>query len=196
MRFLNQEEYGPFTEEDVIPLAPTDEEREVAKRALLAKRERARAAKSAKKALKKSARREKSVAAAAAAATSASTSSSSSGALHASGSAHPSLGDEANEGHAERGKGKREGEVQESAEHAARIEHKKNKRRKRAERGAAAVTGGASAGPDSARLAGAAAEAVQKNKESSAVYASLFGKKDVSNEHLFIATAGHRYNLG
>lgn len=80
-------------------------------------------------------------------------------------------------------------------------ETKKSKRRRRAaEKDAAAAAAiaanGASAGPDSAKLADAAAEAVKKNKEGSKVYASLFGKKDVSNEHLFIATAGHRYNLG
>lgn len=85
---------------------------------------------------------------------------------------------------------------------AARVERKRKKKRRRAERAAAEAAagagGGASAGPNSSRVAGAAAaaKAVKKNKESSAVYASLFGTKKVSNEHLFIATAGHRYNLG
>lgn len=82
---------------------------------------------------------------------------------------------------------------------AARVERKRKKKRRRAERAAeaaAGAAGGASAGPNSSRVAGAAAKAVKKNKESSAVYASLFGTKKVSNEHLFIATAGHRYNLG
>lgn len=185
-----QEEYGPFTAEDVIPLAPTDEEREAATRALLAKRELARAAKSAKKASKKSARREKS-------ATAAAISSSSSSRRPASGDANVSLVQD--KGESEQG-GKGDGEMQGAAEHAARSEHKRNKKRRKAERDAAAAAaverGGASAGPESAKLAGAAAQAVQKNKESSAVYASLFGKKNVSNEHLFIATAGHRYNLG
>lgn len=83
------------------------------------------------------------------------------------------------------------------AQQISRSEHKRKKRVKRAEKAvAAAAAGGASAGPDAAKAASAAAQAVQQHKEKDAVYASLFGTKNVTNEHLFIATAGHRYNLG
>lgn len=177
-----QEEYGPFTEDDIVPLAPTDEERETLKRQLIAKRERAHLA---KKASKKSARREKAAAAAAASA--------SSFPSPAAGAAPDRIkptngvagGEAAADGLHMEGKGGGDAG-----------ERKKSKKRRRAEREAAAAAGGASAGPDSSRVAGAAAEVVKKSKESSKVYASLFGKKDVSNENLFIATAGHRYNLG
>lgn len=181
----------------MIPLAPTDEEREDLKKQLIKKRELARLAKEAKKSSKKSARREK--AATTAAAKSASSHSAGAASTSAAGGPHASLhgkpsavGDETNEKIGRSGAG----EEQETADD--RNERRKNKKRRRAEReaAAAAATGHTSAGPDSARVAGAAAQAVEKHKQNDAVYASLFGKKDVSNEHLFIATAGHRYNLG
>eukprot|EP00904_Undaria_pinnatifida_P011047 jgi/Undpi1/7072/HiC_scaffold_22.g09546.m1 len=176
-----QAEYGPFTESDIVHLAPTDEEREIMTRQLIAKREQERVA---KKSSKKNARREKaaaSVSAAAAAATSSSSPGKSGTKLDAR---KPSAVGDEGEGGAEDAAGERK--------------RKKRKRRAEKEAAAAAVAaqGGASAGPNSSRVAGAAAEAVKKNKEGSKVYASLFGKKGVSNEHLFIATAGHRYNLG
>ncbi|CAM9112238.1 unnamed protein product, partial [Hapterophycus canaliculatus] len=186
-----QEEYGPFTEDDVVRLAPTDEEREVVKRQLISKREQARLA---KKASKKSARRGKEQAAPTVAVT----------ALGAGAATSPSSSSPKNSATAG-GIIDADNDVKSSAKKgdgdASSGERKKNKRRRRAAEKDAAVAAaiaakGASAGPNSARLAGAAAEAVKKNKEESKVYASLFGKKDVSNEHLFIATAGHRYNLG
>ncbi|CBJ28952.1 conserved unknown protein [Ectocarpus siliculosus] len=177
-----QEEYGPFTEDDIVGLAPTDEERETRTRQLITKREKARLA---KKSSKKSARREKTAASAKAGATKSSSSPPSAGA--------GVIGEQPSKPSASTG--------DEAQEDAAGGESKKGKKRRRAlekeaASAAAVAANGASAGPNSARLAGAAAEAVKKNKEASKVYASLFGKKDVSNEHLFIATAGHRYNLG
>ncbi|CAM9132374.1 unnamed protein product [Scytosiphon promiscuus] len=185
-----QEEYGPFTEDDVVRLAPTDEEREVMKRQLIARREQARLA---KKSSKKSARREKDKAAATVRVTAAGAGASASPSSPQS-TKRSAIGVAAADDAATPITTKGEGEE-------SRGERKKNKRRRRAAEkdaalAAAIAANGASAGPDSARLAGAAAEAVKKNKEDSKVYASLFGKKDVSNEHLFIATAGHRYNLG
>lgn len=179
-----QEEYGPFTEDDIVRLAPTDEEREVLTRQLIAKREEARLAKKASKSSKKSARREKFAVASAATPSSSSP-------------PKPSTSG----GVADDRKPNAAAAV--AGEDVAGEEKKISKRRKReraAEKdlaaAAAAAANGASAGPNSARLADAAAEAVKKTKEESKVYASLFGKKNVSNEHLFIATAGHRYNLG
>ncbi|CAN0426355.1 unnamed protein product [Pylaiella littoralis] len=195
-----QEEYGPFTEDDIVGLAPTDEEREVLTRKLIAKREQARLA---KKSSKKSAKREKAAGAAAAAGSTRATSSSSSslsskkGAASSGGAGADDYDVDGKPG-APAGGDAREDDAVAAA---AGGERKRSKRRRRAAekdaaKAAAAAANGASAGPDSARLASAAAAAVEKNKEGSKVYASLFGKKDVSNEHLFIATAGHRYNLG
>lgn len=185
-----QEEYGPFTEDDIVRLAPADEEREVLTRQLIAKREEERLAKKASKASKKSARREKekSASSASAAMTSSSSNPKPSGRVDDDGrkpGAAAAPAEEDGAGSCGGGGG----------------EKKRSKRRKRAAEKDAAVAAavaanGASAGPTSAKLADAAAEAVKKNKEDSKVYASLFGKKGVSNEHLFIATAGHRYNLG
>lgn len=156
-------------------------------RQLIAKREQARLA---KKSSKKSARREK--AATAAAAATASSSSSSNLAKAGTGL------DERKARSPVAGEG--EGAERAQGEEDAAGERKRKKRKRRAEKEAAAAAvaaqGGASAGPNSSRVAGAAAEAVKKNKEGSKVYASLFGKKGVTNEHLFIATAAHRYNLG
>eukprot|EP00752_Nemacystus_decipiens_P013813 g12263.t1 len=184
-----QEEYGPFTEDDIVRLAPTDEEREVMTRQLIATREEAKKAKMAKKASKKSARREKSAASAAT----------------ASPGNYPSgdVADDGGDGDDRPGKPRAE-EVTARAEEDGKGGQKKKTKRRKMQRAAekdaavaaAAAANGASAGPTSTKLANAAAEAVKKNKEDSKVYASLFGKKDVSNEHLFIATAGHRYNLG
>lgn len=169
----SQEEYGPFKEDDVVRLAPTDEERETLIRQLIAKREQARLR---KRKCKRSDRRTKDAAAVAA-------------------SSHTSPGDTLNPDTP-----RCEKEDTHRREVDADRERKNGKKRKRKEKAgaaaAAAAAGGASAGPDSSKVADAAAAAVQKNKEGSKVYASLFGTKNVSNEHLFIATAGHRYNLG
>lgn len=170
-----QEEYGPFSGNDIIHLAPTDEEREGLRKELLAKRELARQAKHAKKLSKKNARRDR-----------ASTTTASSSSTPAN-----RTSDKKTNGDHVKGDGDESGHVS--------GEQRKGKRRKR-DRGESATSGAGGAlsvaGADSSRVAGAAAQAVEANKQSSAVYASLFGKKNVSNEHLFIATAGHRYNLG
>ncbi|CAM9868016.1 unnamed protein product [Laminaria digitata] len=188
-----QAEYGPFAESDIVRLAPTDEERETMTRQLIAKREQARLK---KKSSKKSARREKAATAAAAAA--ATTSSSSSSSSRKSANTLPSAAVAGKGGGVEPSAAGAGGGAEGDEDAAGERKRKKRKRRAEKEAAAAAVAaqGGASAGPNSSRVAGAAAEAVKKNKEGSKVYASLFGKKGVSNEHLFIATAGHRYNLG
>ncbi|CAN0218283.1 unnamed protein product, partial [Ectocarpus sp. 13 AM-2016] len=130
-----QEEYGPFTEDDIVGLAPTDEERETRTRQLIAKREKARLA---KKSSKKSARREKAAASAKAGATKPSSSPPSAGASMVGGQPSKpsaSTGDDAQED-------------------AAGGESKKGKKRRRAlekeaASAAAVAANGASAGPNS-----------------------------------------------
>lgn len=172
-----QEEYGPFGESDIIHLAPTDEEREERRKALVASREAARKAKAARKLAKKSARRDQS-----------STIADASSNAAQEGSRGPDMKASSDGMGGGDGKGKATEEVG--------SERKKGKRRRREESGEAVAATPVPSGPESSRVAGAAAQAVEKSKQNSAVYASLFGKKKVSNEHLFIATAGHRYNLG
>ena len=188
-----QEEYGPFTEADIIRLAPTDDEREARKKALISKREKVRLAKKAKK----SARRDKASTASAERETSSSPSLSKYGAVS-------SLTD-AGDGKTVSGipgqcigKSVRIPGSEASKSTSSRKRRKINKEAL-ARTGAGGGTSeghiGASTGQGSSGVARAAAEVVKKNKEQSKSYASLFGKKDVSNETLFIATAGHRYNL-
>lgn len=167
-----QGEYGPFSESDVIHLAPTDEEREGRRKELIKRRDLARQAKKdAKRMSKKKARGEE-----------------------------PSGGETGTAKNEAKGAHKEDGDGVEAAKGGG--DHKTGKRRRRSEkeacRGGDAGPRGSSGAtaPQSSGVAGAAAQAVEDAKQSSAVYASLFGKKEVSNEHLFIATAGHRYNLG
>lgn len=162
-----QEEYGPFTEADIVRLAPTDDEREARKKDLISKREKTRL----EKRKKKTAKRDKATAAAA--------------------GEGPSLSSAPSKAIAVASTSPR-GDGHEGAMHVD-----KGKKRRRVDKGGGRETskGGDAGGKGSSEVARAAAEAVKKNKEGSKSYASLFGKKEVSNEKLFIATAGHRYNL-